>query len=132
MKVKINPRQLFMSGPGVIDLRKYCEVDMDDDKREYLVEWDDYEYSDISYILGEASIYVSLDRLPKFIEVETKDDSETCTWHATNEGDFVSVKIGCFEEDEMMMTGQMAENKEDWYKYCFLCGRPVEWEGVEL
>ncbi|MDK6343505.1 hypothetical protein QP138_25855, partial [Escherichia coli] len=75
--------------------------------------------------------YVRLDRLPGFIEVETIADPETCTWHATNEGDFVSVRIGCFVEDEMMLTGQMAENKEDWYKYCFLCGRPVEWEGAE-
>lgn len=72
MKLRIDPKQLFLSGKGNIDIRKYLLVTIDDDTMIDIQAETGLEYSDIGFILNHAGISVLISQLPDTIEVETE------------------------------------------------------------
>ncbi|MCY3067628.1 MULTISPECIES: dUTP diphosphatase [Aerococcus] len=70
MKVKIDPLQLFMSSPTKTDIRKYCQVIMDEEYVERLNNELEYTPEDINRVLSYAQISVYPSRLPDYIEVD--------------------------------------------------------------
>lgn len=73
MKVRINPKQLFLNGPESIDIRKYMLATIDDDTMIGIQDVTGLDYDEIEFVLNHASISVLISQLPDTIEVETED-----------------------------------------------------------
>ena len=73
MKVRIDPKQLFLNEQGQVDIRKYMLVTMDDDTMISVQDFTGLNYNEIEYVLNEAAISVLISQLPDTIEVETED-----------------------------------------------------------
>lgn len=73
MKVRIDPKKLFLSGPESIDIRKYMLATIDDDTMISIQDVTGLDYYQIEYVLSRADISVLISQLPDFIEIETED-----------------------------------------------------------
>lgn len=73
MKVKINPKKLFMSGQGQVDIRKYMLITTDEDTMLDIQEETGLDYDDIEFVLNQAGISVLISKLPDTIEIEVED-----------------------------------------------------------
>ena len=73
MKVKINPKKLFMSGQGHTDIRKYLLVTIDDDTMIDIEEETGLDYDEIEFVLNHAGISVLISKLPDTVEIEVED-----------------------------------------------------------
>lgn len=74
MKVRIDPKQLFLSGEGHTDIRKYLLVSMDEEIMLDMQEEVGFDYDDIELIINHASISTLISKLPNSIEVEVLDE----------------------------------------------------------
>lgn len=73
MKVRIDPKQLFLNEQCQVDIRKYMLATMDDDTMISVQDFTGLNYNEIEYVLNEAAISVLISQLPDTIEVETED-----------------------------------------------------------
>lgn len=73
MKVRIDPKQLFLNGQGHTDIRKYMLITIDDDTMIDIQEETGLDYDEIEFVLNHAGISVLISQLPDVIEVETED-----------------------------------------------------------
>ena len=74
MKVKIDPKQLFLSGQGSLDIRKCMLATIDDDTMVRIQDVTGLDYYEIEYVLSHADISVLISQLPNSIEVEVLDE----------------------------------------------------------
>lgn len=74
MKVKINPKKLFMSGQGQVDIRKYMLITTDEDTMLDVQEATGLDYDEIEFVLNQAGISVLISKLPEVIEIEVEED----------------------------------------------------------
>lgn len=74
MKVRIDPKQLFLSGEGYTDIRKYLFVSMDEEIMLDMQEEIGFDYDDIELIINHAGISTLISKLPNSIEVEVLDE----------------------------------------------------------
>lgn len=72
MKVRIDPKQLFLNGQGYTDIRKYMLVTIDDDTMIDIQDTTGLDYDEIEFVLIHAGISVLISQLPDTIEVETE------------------------------------------------------------
>lgn len=73
MKVRIDPKQLFLNGQGHTDIRKYILITTDEDTMLDVQDETGLDYDEIEFVLNHASISVLISQLPDTIEVETED-----------------------------------------------------------
>lgn len=73
MKVRIDPKKLFSSGEGNIDIRKCMLATIDDDTMIGIQDVTGLDWYEIEYVLSHADISVLISQLPDFIEIETED-----------------------------------------------------------
>ena len=73
MKVRIDPKKLFLSGPGSIDIRKCMLATIDDDTMIGIQDVTGLDYYEIEYVLSHADISVLISQLPDFIEIEAEE-----------------------------------------------------------
>ncbi len=73
MKVRIDPKQLFLNGQGHTDIRKYMLITTDEDTMLDVQDETGLDYDEIEFVLNNAGISVLISRLPETIEVETED-----------------------------------------------------------
>lgn len=73
MKVRIDPKQLFLNGQGHTDIRKYMLITTDEDTMLDVQEETGLDYDEIEFVLNHVSISVLISQLPDTIEVETED-----------------------------------------------------------
>lgn len=73
MKVRIDPKKLFSSGQGSIDIRKCMLATIDDDTMIRIQDVTGLDWYEIEYVLSHADISVLISQLPDFIEIETED-----------------------------------------------------------
>lgn len=73
MKVRIDPKQLFLSGEGYTDVRKYMLITTDEDTMLDVQDEIGLDYEEIEFVLNHAAISVLISHLPDTIEVETED-----------------------------------------------------------
>lgn len=71
MKVRIDPKQLFLNGE--INIRKHMLATMDDDTMIFVQDITGLDYYEIEYVLNHAGISVLISQLPDTIEVETEE-----------------------------------------------------------
>ena len=71
MKVRIDPKQLFLNGE--INIRKHMLATMDDDTMIFVQDITGLDYYEIEYVLSHADISVLISQLPDFIEIEAED-----------------------------------------------------------
>ena len=71
MKAKINTIDLFS---GRVDVRKYLNVDMRDEDKEWIMDEHGLTDYDIDIVLKHARMFVQMDKLPETIEVEVSND----------------------------------------------------------
>ena len=70
MKAKLNTIDLFS---GRADVRKYLNVDMRDEDKEWVMDEHGLTDYDIETVLKNARMFVQMDKLPETIEVEVKE-----------------------------------------------------------
>ena len=73
MRVRIDPKQLFLNGQGQVDIRKYMLITIDDDTMLDVQDEIGLEYEEIEFVLNHAAISVLISHLPDIIEVETEE-----------------------------------------------------------
>lgn len=74
MKIRIDPKQLFLSGKGHTDIREYLLVFMDEETMLAIQEEIGFDYEDIEMIINHVGISVLISKLPDAIEVEVLDE----------------------------------------------------------
>lgn len=67
MKAKLNTIDLFS---GRADIRKYLNVDMRDEDKEWIMDEHGLTEREIETVLKYARMFVQMDKLPETIEVE--------------------------------------------------------------
>lgn len=70
MKLRIDPKQLFLNGQGHTDIRKYLLVTIDDDIKIDIQAEIGLDYDEIDFVLNHADISVLISKLPDTIEIE--------------------------------------------------------------
>ena len=73
MKLRIDPKQLFLNGQGHTDIRKYLLVTIDDDIKIDIQAEIGLDYDEIDFVLNNADISVLISKLPDTIEIEMED-----------------------------------------------------------
>lgn len=73
MRVRIDPKQLFLNGQGQVDIRKYMLITIDDDTMLDVQDEIGLDYDEIDFVLNHADISVLISHLPDTIEVEMEE-----------------------------------------------------------
>ena len=71
MKAKVKTIDLFS---GRVNVRKYLNVDMRYEDKEWIMDEHGLTDYDIDIVLKHARMFVQMDKLPETIEVEVSDD----------------------------------------------------------
>ena len=71
MKAKVKTIDLFS---GRVNVRKYLNVDMRDEDKEWIMDEHGLTDYDIDIVLKHAGMFVQMDKLPETIELEVSDD----------------------------------------------------------